>query len=82
MLKLLLRAYDLAFSRFGSRAHLSLEVYQDPEIDDKYLTLYIRLQKYDSTVMKQIKEVRREYADMLKDASGWFLLTTDFKAPT
>ncbi len=82
MLKLLLRASDLAFSRFGARAHLSLEVYQDPEIDDEYLTMYIRLQKYDSTVMKQIKEIRKEYADLLKDSSGWFLLTTDFKAPT
>lgn len=81
MLKLLLHASDLAFSHFGARAHLSLEVYQDPEIADEYLTMYIRLPKYDSTVMKQIKEIRKEYADLLKDASGWFLLTTDFKAP-
>lgn len=81
MLKLLIRASDLAFSRFGARAHLSLEVYQDPEINDEYLTMYVRLQKYDSTVMKQIKEIRKEYADLLKDASGWFLLTTDLKAP-
>ncbi len=45
MLKLLLRASDLAISRFGERAHLSLEVYQDPEIDDKYLTMSLSQNK-------------------------------------
>src|SRR5689334_10398033 len=31
---------------FGPDAELSLEVYRDPEVDDLYLTLYVRHEKY------------------------------------
>lgn len=67
--------------RFGTDAQLSLEVYHDPEIEDEYLTLYVRKQRYDKNIMKEIKEIRSMYENMLIDKIGWLLLTTDFQAP-
>jgi len=71
-----------ALERFADRAELSLEVYRDPEIDDQYLTLYVRQERYDDTIMDTIKEVWREYQSDLADKSGWLLVTTDFGPPS
>lgn len=64
---------------FGPCAELSLEMYRDPEIDDRYLTLYVRLEKYDSGVPERIDAVRRQFEQKLEQVSGDFLLTTDFR---
>jgi hypothetical protein len=71
-----------AWDRFGDRAQLSLEVYRDPEIEDEYLTLYVRQQRYDPEIMDRIKEAWLDYQDKLVGKSGWLLLTTDFCPPT
>jgi len=78
---LVLSVCQLTRQRFDSQAQLSLEVYHDPEIEDEYLTLYIRQQKYDENVMKGIKEIRANYEGMLAEKTGWFLVTTDFRPP-
>ncbi len=70
---------QLARQNFGPEAQLSLEIYRDLETDDAYLTLYIRLDKYDKSTMKRIKEIRREYRGLLAEIAGEFLLTTDFR---
>ena len=70
-----------ASERFGIHTLLSLEVYHDPEIEDEYLTLYVRPQHYDDSVVPRIKEIRQEYEKMLAGKTGWFLLTTDFRPP-
>ena len=67
---------------FGCEAEISLEVYEDPEIDDEYLTLYIRVPKYDNKVMDYIKNIRKEYEDALTSMKGWLLITTDFRKPS
>lgn len=81
MTRLLVPICDAARQRFGARAQLSLEVYRDPEIEDEYFTLYVRQKKYDEDVLRQIKEIRKYYAEILAGKTGWFLLTTDFQPP-
>ena len=78
---LLLPVCEATRQRFGSHAQLSLEVYRDPEIEDEYVTLYVRHPEYDKCVMKAIKEIRTAYEAKLAGKSGWFLLTTDFRPP-
>ncbi len=67
--------------QFENDTQLSLEVYRDPEIDDKYLTLYIRQQQYDEYILDSIKSVWAEYQDNLIGKSGCILVTTDFDLP-
>ena len=62
-------------------AQLVLEVYRDPEIDDEYLALYVRLSRYDDTVMERIAAAEAEYLDRLAGKSGWIQFTTDFRTP-
>lgn len=62
-------------------AQLILEVYHDPEIDDRCLVLYVRLPMYDEKVMERIEAAEAEFLDRLADAEGWLLLTTDFGKP-
>ncbi len=63
------------------KAQLILQVYRDPEIDDSYLTLEVRLKEYDESVMSRIEEAESEFIDLLVGKSGWLLLTTDFQEP-
>ena len=71
----------LAVDWFGRQSQLSLEVYHDPEIEDHYLTLYIRQLQYNEDILKRIEELRAEYEIDLTDSSGWLLVTTDFRPP-
>ena len=73
-------AVEAARRRFPN-AQLVLDVYQDPEIDDEYLVLYVRMPHYDDSVMERIAAAEAEYLDMLADKSGWIQLTTDFRTP-
>ena len=73
-------AVEAARRRFP-HAQLVLDVYQDPEIDDEYLVLYVRMPHYDDSVMERIATAEAEYLDMLADKSGWIQLTTDFRTP-
>ena len=70
-----------ATEKWEEKIQLSLEVYHDPEIEDEYLTLYVRQKDYDENIMDQIKEIRAIYEEMLIEKNGWFLMTTDFKPP-
>ena len=67
--------------RVGLYTQLSLEVYHDPEIEDEYLTLYIRQEHYDENILNIIEDIRTQYEEKLIGRSGWFLLTTDFRPP-
>lgn len=64
---------------FGPKAELSLELYVDPEIDDRFLVLYVRLETYDKLVMSKIDEACRPFDDVREKAEGYFLVTTDFR---
>jgi hypothetical protein len=68
-------------NRFGPAVELSLELYTDPEIDEAYLTLYVRQSDYDMTIMDRIDAVRDELATLLDRVAGRLLITTDFCPP-
>jgi hypothetical protein len=66
---------------FPAAATLSLEVYRDPEISDKYLTLCIRTNEDHEKILDGIDEAMAEFEPMLGSASGWLLVTADFLLP-
>ena len=82
MADILLSVCELTRERFGDDTQLSLEVYRDPEIDDKYMTLCIRQKQYDEHILDRIKDIWAEYEDKLVGRSGCILVTTDFDPPT
>jgi hypothetical protein len=71
----------VARERFGVYPELSLEVYFDPEIEDEYLTLYVRQENYDEDILSAIEDISAQYESILMGKSGWFLVTTDFRSP-
>ena len=81
MINLLAVAGKAAGDRFRGRAQLSLDLYQDPEVEDSYLTLYVRQDPYDADILDQIEDVSRLFDAELATLSGWLLITTDFGAP-
>lgn len=66
---------------FGPAVELSLETYADPEIDDRYLTLYVRQDPYTPTIIDRIDRACSEFHRSLEAVSGYFLVTTDFRRP-
>lgn len=78
--KLVPRAVD-AIRKHIPNAHLLLDVYSDPEIDDRYLVLYVRVPVYDEAFMARIEEAEAEYIEQLSNSTGWLQLTTDFQPP-
>jgi hypothetical protein len=55
------------------------DIYKDPEIDDRYIVIYVRSKSYDELFMKKLEDVESEFLDYLVDKKGWIQLTTDFK---
>jgi hypothetical protein len=70
-----------ARKEFGPEAELKLQVYRDPEIDDCYLRLYVRLSSYDDASMARLARVSQPFEEALARASGYLLVTTDFRPP-
>ena len=66
---------------FSKDAKISLELYSDPEIDYRYLTIYIRQQKYEDQILERIRRVREKYTSKLLGKKGRILITTDFNDP-
>jgi|ERR1022692_1417488 hypothetical protein len=66
---------------FGPTAELSLEMYSDPDFDDRYPTLYVRQQSYAPDIMDCLDSVYAEFHRPLEAVSGYFLVTTDFRRP-
>jgi len=67
--------------QFGEAVELSLELYVDPEIADTYLTLYVRQEQYDPSMVNQIDKVRSAFEDQSRYGDGYLLITTDFHPP-
>jgi len=81
MTNLLPSVCKMAWEQFGMDTQLSLEVYHDPEIEDEYLTLYIRQQHYEEHILDIIEDICTQYEAELTGRSGWLLVTTDFRSP-
>ncbi len=61
-------------------SQIALEYYQDPEIDDKYIAIYIRLKDYDETFIDRLLKASDEVIKTLGiDSSRHILLDTDYE---
>ncbi len=65
----------------GHVVELSLEVYKDPEIDDRYLNLYVRKEKYEPDILDRLAAISDRFNATLAEIPGYFLLATDFSPP-
>ena len=81
MASILLSVCTAATQQFKSNGQLSLELYRDPEVEDDYLTLYIRQSDYDDHVLDDIEQINKSLEEELAGTSGWLLATTDFRPP-
>lgn len=72
---------EAARKEFGPEAELELEVYKDPEIDDRYLSLCVRLGRYEPNFMDRIEAVSEQFNAELEQVSDYFLIVTDFRKP-
>src|SRR5437016_1010557 len=80
--KVLPSVCEQARREFGREAELALEVYRDPEIDDHHLTLYVRVPTYGADpITARMDRVTEPFEDDLCRASGYLLVTTDFRPP-
>ena len=80
LLDVIPKAVNAAKKHFPE-AQLVIDVYQDPEIADCYLVLYIRLKYYDDSVMERLEKAEAEFLTHLVSKRGWIQLTTDFREP-
>jgi len=48
---------SMAREAFGEKAELELKLYRDPEMEDEYLTLYVRQVRYEADIMDRIETV-------------------------
>lgn len=70
-----------ARQEFGPQAELLLQVYRDPEIDDEYLALYVRLSFYGDDFLPRVRSISAAHEEQLFGISGDILVTTDFRFP-
>jgi len=80
LLDVIPKAVNAAKKHFPE-AQLVIDVYQDPEIADCYLVLYIRLKHYDDSVIERLEKAEAEFLSHLVSKRGWIQLTTDFREP-
>jgi hypothetical protein len=67
-----------ARAEFGMPARLRLRLYRDPEIEDRYLALYVRLPTYGPDVLSRLRGVAALHESALEQSAGTLLVTTDF----
>jgi len=80
LLDVIPKAVNAAKKHFPE-AQLVIDVYQDPEIADCYLVLYIRLKHYDDSVIERLEKAETKFLNHLVNKRGWIQLTTDFREP-
>jgi len=57
-------AIEIAKKHFPD-SQIALEYYQDPEIDDKYIAIYVRLKDYDETFIDRLLIASNEIIETL-----------------
>jgi hypothetical protein len=72
---------DAVASEFGSGAVLCLNLYEDPEFNSRYLTLYVRQYRYDDDLIERIDGAIATFVPALATRSGRLLVTSDFRTP-
>jgi hypothetical protein len=64
---------------FGPSLPISLELYKDPEIDDRYLSFFVRPVGSVSAFIDELDEISRRFDPALAKVSGHFLLMPDLR---
>ncbi|NLB01170.1 MAG: hypothetical protein GX837_09490 [Methanomicrobiales archaeon] len=77
-----MHACSMTAEEFGSTSQIALDVFHDPESNDRYLTLYVRQERYEDDIITRMDRICNRYEPALMDLSGWLLLTTDYKPPS
>ena len=72
------KAVEAARAHFPE-AQLVMDLYLDPEIEDRYLVLYVRLKAYDDFVWERLEQAESAFIHLLEGTEGWLQLTTDFR---
>jgi predicted RNase H-like HicB family nuclease len=67
--------------KYFPNAQIVLDLYIDPEIDDKHPIIYVRAKDYDNKFMELLDKARKDFMEDLINKRGWILLTTDFGKP-
>jgi len=67
--------------KYFPNAQIVLDLYIDPEIDDKHPIIYVRAKDYDNKFMELLDKAEDEFLKDLIGKRGWILLTTDFGKP-
>ena len=62
----------------GEPSQVLLAVYEDPEIDDRYLVYYVRLPEYEDSIMDRLDRVAEPFEARRGESGEWVLVTTDF----
>jgi hypothetical protein len=65
-----------------SEIQLSLMVYRNPEIEDRYLTLRVRSAGYGDTLREAIRAVQNRMTAEFRSSSGWLHIGTDYRPPS
>jgi hypothetical protein len=66
----------------GEPSEIELALYQDPEIDERYLTYYVRVPEYDDSLMPRIRAVSEQVDSRYPPTPEWVLVTTDHRPMT
>jgi hypothetical protein len=73
MLDLVPKVIETAKQYFPNE-FLVLDIYDDPEYDDRYLILYIKTQNFNESFYRRFKEARDCYLYDLINKKGWIQL--------
>jgi hypothetical protein len=63
----------------GELSEIELAVYQDPEIDDRYLIYFVRVPEYDETLSPRLDEVWTRVDSRFPPSGEWVQVSTDFQ---
>jgi|GEM_PF-2376901 len=66
-------------SKIGANNRVHLQLYNDPEIDDKYLTILIRTRDYEEEFMSMLDALSNDCLRLIENKNGWLVITTDFQ---
>jgi hypothetical protein len=81
MLALLIPVCDKVKHSFSPSSSMSLELYEDPDENDRYLTLIVRQLEYQNNILDELKQIALGFGEEMSRLHGWLLLTTDFQPP-
>ncbi len=81
LVQVIRKGCELTIAEFAANAALSLELYVDPEIDDRYLTLYVRQVSYEPNLNDRLEGINEEFYDALDGDNGIFWVMTDYQLP-